>query len=237
MPGKKYDAARQAVRGADEDDIELLEPVEALRRVKEFAYADFDETVEVSVRLGVDPRQADQLVRGTVVLPAGTGKEVTVLVFARGPKAREAEEAGADYAGAEYIEKVEEENWLGFDVAIATPDMMSEVGKLGRILGPRGLMPTPKAGTVTMDVGKAVEEAKAGKIEFRVDRGGNVHAPIGKVSFSVDELEENFQALMDAILRQRPAAAKGAYVRTVTVSSTMGPGARIEPGRFRIATT
>lgn len=237
MGGKRYEAARQAIRGADEEDVELLEPREALRRMKEFAYADFDETVEVSMRLGVDPRQADQLVRGTVVLPEGTGKEVRVLVFARGPKAREAEEAGADFAGPEYIEKIEEENWLDFDVAIATPDMMSEVGKLGRLLGPRGLMPTPKAGTVTMDVGQAVEEAKAGKIEFRVDRGGNIHAPIGKVSFSVDELEENFTALMDAVLRQRPAAAKGAYVRSVTVSSTMGPGARIQPGRFRQART
>lgn len=236
MGGKRYRTARRAIRGEGDEDVDLLEPREALRMVQEFAYADFDETVEASIRLGVDPRQADQLVRGTVVLPAGTGKEVRVLVLARGPKAREAEEAGADYAGPDYVEKIEEENWLDFDVAIATPDMMSEVGKLGRILGPRGLMPTPKAGTVTMDVADAVADAKAGKIEFRVDRGGNLHAPIGKVSFSLDELEANFTALMDAVLRQRPAGAKGAFVRSVTVSSTMGPGARIEPGRFRQAT-
>lgn len=227
--GKRYADAAAAVE-ADTN----YGPREAMEAVKETAYADFDETVEAAVRLGVDPRQADQVVRGTVVLPAGTGKEVTVLVFARGPAATEAEEAGADYAGPEYIDKVEE-GWLDFDVAIATPDMMGDVGKLGRILGPRGLMPTPKAGTVTEDVGRAVEEAKAGKIEFRVDRHGNVHAPIGKVSFSAEELEENFLALMDEILRQRPAAAKGAYVRSATVSSTMGPGVPVEPGLFRRA--
>lgn len=231
--GKQYRTAAGAIKGDDG----LLESREALRRVKEFAYADFDETVEVAARLGVDPRQADQLVRGTVVLPAGTGKEIKVLVFARGPKATEAEESGADFVGTDYIEKIEEEGWTGFDVAIATPDLMKDVAKLGRILGPRGLMPTPKAGTVTEEIGEAVENAKAGMIEFRVDRNGIVHAPIGKVSFDVDALERNFDALMDAILRQRPAAAKGAYVRSLTVSSTMGPGAKVDPNLYRRVTS
>lgn len=207
-------------------------PGEALELVKKLAYADFDETVEASVRLNVDPRQADQVVRGTVVLPAGTGKEVRVVALTRGQKATEAEEAGADYAGAEYVDEIED-GWLDFDVVVATPDMMGEVGKLGPLLGPRGLMPTPKAGTVTEDVGRAVEEAKAGKIEFRVDRTGNVHAPIGRVSFSVEELEENFHALMDEILQQRPASAKAPYVKNVGVSSTMGPGVPVDAARYR----
>lgn len=228
--GKKYEDAARAVL---EDGDPPFAPEDAFRKVKESAYAAFDETVEVAVRLGVDPRQADQVVRGTVVLPAGTGKEVRVVVFAEGPKAREAEEAGADYVGVEYIEKVEE-GWLEFDTAIAHPSMMGDVGKLGRILGPRGLMPTPKAGTVTEDIGRAVEEAKAGKIEFRVDREGNVHVPIGKASFEVEGLLENFRALMDALLRQRPAAAKGAYVRSITASSTMGPAVPVEATRFRL---
>lgn len=225
--GKRY---RDAVGLLDAE--RTYEPREAVGLVKEMAFADFDETVEVSVRLGVDPRQADQVVRGTVVLPAGTGSEVRVLVLARGARATEAEEAGADFVGDEYIEKIED-GWLDFDVAIASPDMMQDVGKLGRILGPRGLMPTPKAGTVTEDVGTAVEEAKAGKIEFRVDRAGNVHAPVGKVSFEAEGLLANFNALMDAILHQRPSAAKGAYVRSVTVSSTMGPGVPVDPYLFR----
>ena len=225
--GKKYREAR----GLLEEDREYT-PAEALTRVRETAFADFDETVDVAVRLGVDPRQADQVVRGTVVLPAGTGTDVKVLALTQGPGATEAEEAGADYVGPEYIEKIED-GWLDFDVAIATPDMMGQVGKLGRILGPRGLMPTPKAGTVTEDVGRAVEEAKAGKIEFRVDRAGNVHAPIGKVSFSTEELEENFEALMDAILRQRPASAKPPYVLTVAVSSTMGPSVPVDTALYR----
>ena len=225
--GKQYREAASVL-----DPEHKYEPSEATGLVKELAYAGFDETVEAAVRLNVDPRQADQVVRGTVVLPAGTGKEIRVLVLARGPKATEAEEAGADYAGPEYIEKIED-GWLDFDVAIATPDMMGDVGKLGRILGPRGLMPTPKAGTVTQDVRKAVEEAKAGKIEFRVDRAGNVHAPIGKVSFSTEELDRNFDALMDAILRQRPASAKAPYVLGVTLSSTMGPGVKVDPYLFR----
>ncbi len=225
--GKRYQAAV-----AELDLQERLEPTEALERVKALASAGFDETVELAVRLGVDPRKADQMVRGTVVLPAGTGKTVRVLALARGEKAREAEEAGADYVGTEYIERIQE-GWLDFDVAIATPDMMKDVGKLGRILGPRGLMPTPKAGTVTMDVGKAVRESKAGKIEFRVDRNGNVHAPIGKASFAVEDLRRNLDAMMEGILRQRPAAAKGRYVRSVTVSSTMGPGISIDENLYR----
>lgn len=225
--GKQYADASATI-----DRAAPLEPAEALERVKDAAYAKFDETVEVAVRLGVDPRHADQIVRGTVVLPAGTGRDVRVLVLAQGDKAREAEEAGADFVGADYVAKIEG-GWVDFDVAIATPDMMREVGKLGRILGPRGLMPTPKAGTVTPDVTKAVSEAKAGRIEFRVDKFGNVHAPIGKVSFDLSKLEANLKALMDAIRRQRPAAAKGSYIRSVTVSSTMGPGVPIDPYIYR----
>jgi len=227
--GKKY---RDAV-----GTVELgskLEPPAAIEKVKQMAFAGFDETVEVVFRLGVDPRKADQIVRGTVVLPAGTGRTVRILVLAQGDPAREAEEAGADYVGTEYMEKIEG-GWLDFDVAIATPDLMKEVGKLGRVLGPRGLMPTPKAGTVTMDVGRAVGEAKAGKIEFRVDRTGNVHAPIGKVSFEAGKLMENFDAIADAIVRNKPSAAKGTYVKSVTVSSTMGPGVSIDPNLFRRA--
>jgi large subunit ribosomal protein L1 len=225
--GKGYRAATATV-----DLDQPREPREALETVKELAFARFDETVDVAIRLGVDPRHADQIVRGTVVLPEGTGREVRVLVIAQGDQAREAEEAGADYVGTEYVEKIEG-GWLEFDVAIATPDMMKNVGKLGRILGPRGLMPTPKAGTVTMDVGRVVKESKAGRIEFRVDKTGIVHAPIGKVSFAIAALEENFEALMGAIKRNRPSAAKGTYIRSVTVSSTMGPGVGIDPNLFR----
>ena len=225
--GKGYRAATAAV-----DLEEFRGPREALEAVKELSYAKFDETVDVAVRLGVDPRHADQIVRGTVVLPAGTGRDVRVLVLAQGDKAREAEEAGADYVGAEYVEKIQG-GWLDFDVAIATPDMMKDVGKLGRVLGPRGLMPTPKAGTVTMDVARVVKESKAGRIEFRVDKTGIIHAPVGKVSFGVDALVENFTSLMEAIKRNRPSAAKGTYVRSVTVSSTMGPGVRIDPNLYR----
>ena len=225
--GKGYRAATAAV-----DLDQPREPREALETVKELAFARFDETVDVAIRLGVDPRHADQIVRGTVVLPEGTGRDVRVLVIAQGDQAREAEEAGADYVGTEYVEKIEG-GWLEFDVAIATPDMMKNVGKLGRILGPRGLMPTPKAGTVTMDVGRVVKESKAGRIEFRVDKTGIVHAPIGKVSFAIAALEENFEALMGAIKRNRPSAAKGTYIRSVTVSSTMGPGVSIDPNLYR----
>jgi large subunit ribosomal protein L1 len=204
---------------------------DALRQVKEMAYAKFDETVDAAVRLGVDPRKADQVVRGTVVLPAGTGRTVRVLAFVQGDKVAEASEAGADYVGTEYIEKIEA-GWYDFDVAIATPDLMKDVAKLGRILGPRGLMPTPKAGTVTMDVSRAVREAKAGKIEFRVDRTGNVHAPIGKVSFDLEKLVTNMDALMREITRLKPSASKGRYVRSVTVSSTMGPGVSIDENLY-----
>jgi large subunit ribosomal protein L1 len=196
------------------------------------AFAKFDETVDVAVRLGVDPRHADQIVRGTVVLPAGTGRDVRVLVIAQGDKAREAEEAGADYVGTEYVDKIQG-GWLDFDVAITTPDMMKDVGKLGRVLGPRGLMPTPKAGTVTLDVSRVVKESKAGRIEFRVDKTGIVHAPVGKVSFAIEALLENFDALMEAIKRNRPSASKGTYIRSVTVSSTMGPGVSIDPNLYR----
>jgi large subunit ribosomal protein L1 len=226
--GKKYrQAATTVPKGIKFDD-----PARALETVKEAAFAKFDETVEVSVRLGVDPRHADQIVRGTVILPHGTGKSVRVLVLADGEQARAGEEAGADYVGLEYVDKIKE-GWLEFDVAIATPNVMGQVGQLGRVLGPRGLMPTPKAGTVTMDVAKAVGEVKAGKIEFRVDRTGNVHIPIGKVSFDVERLAQNMSAVMDVIMRAKPSAAKGTYIRNVTVSSTMGPGVGIDPNLYR----
>jgi len=222
--GKKYEVAAKEI-----DRSVMLEPEEALSLVKKVAPAKFDETVEVSVRLGVDPRHADQQVRGAVVLPNGTGRTARVLVFAKGEKHKEAENAGADFVGAEdMIEKIQG-GWLDFDVAIATPDMMGAVGKLGRVLGPRGLMPNPKTGTVTFDVDRAVKEVKAGKIEYRTDKAGIIHAPIGKVSFEIDKLKENFATLIDALVRAKPAAAKGTYLRTITVSSTMGPGVKINP--------
>lgn len=227
--GKRFAAARTAVPTGVK-----FAPDEAVKLVKELAFAKFDETIEVATRLGVDPRKADQIVRGTVVLPHGTGKTVRVLVIAQGEKAQEAEDAGADYVGVEYVEKIQG-GWLDFDVCVVTPDLMGKVGPLGRVLGPRGLMPTPKAGTVTLDVGRAVSEIKAGKIEFRVDKTGNVHAPIGKVSFSEDQLQENLGAFMDQIVRARPSATKGTYVRSVTVSSTMGPGVGIDPNLYRRA--
>ena len=224
--GKKYQEALKQF-----DRQEFYDVPEAIELVKQIANAKFDETVEAAVRLGVNPKHADQQVRGAVVLPHGTGKNVRVLVFAKGEKAAEAEAAGADIVGAEeLIEKIQG-GWLDFDVAIASPDMMSLVGRLGRILGPRGLMPNPRTGTVTMDVGKAVQESKAGKIEYRVDRAGNIHAPIGKVSFPVEKLEENFRTLMDALIKAKPAAARGQYVRSVTLSSTMGPGVRVNIAR------
>lgn len=225
--GKKYVTAEKRVQ-----EGLAYEPAQALELVKSGAFAKFDETVEVAVRLGVDPRHADQIVRGTVVLPAGTGKSVRVLVIAVGDKAREAEAAGADFVGTEYLARIKD-NWLDFDVLIATPDQMGQLGALGRILGPRGLMPNPKAGTVTFDVGRAVREVKAGKIEFRVDKGGNVHAAIGKVSFPVEALQTNFSAFMDQIVRSKPAAAKGVYVRNVAVSSTMGPGVTVDNTPYR----
>jgi large subunit ribosomal protein L1 len=225
--GKKYMAAAK-----NRDIATIYQPKQALDIVKKSSFAKFDETVEIAVRLGVDPRHADQVVRGTVVLPAGTGKSVRVLVIAVGDKAREAEEAGADFVGAEYVQKIKD-GWLDFDVLIATPDQMGQLGALGRVLGPRGLMPNPKAGTVTFNVGNAVRETKAGKIEFRVDKAGNVHAPIGKVSFGLEALETNFTAFMDQIVRAKPAAAKGVYVKNVSVSSTMGPGVTIDINPYR----
>jgi large subunit ribosomal protein L1 len=225
--GKKFrDSAKRI------DVATKYQPRQALELVKSGAFAKFDETVEVAVRLGVDPRHADQVVRGTVVLPAGTGSTVRVLVIAAGDKAREAEAAGADHVGVEYIQRIKD-GFLDFDVMIATPDQMGQVGQLGRVLGPRGLMPNPKAGTVTFDVGRAVRETKAGKIEFRVDKGGNVHAAIGKVSFPIESLETNFAAFMDTIVRSKPAAAKGVYVKNVAISSTMGPGVTLDTTPYR----
>mgnify|MGYP000988910877 CR=1 FL=1 len=226
--GKKYlDSAKLVER------TRLYDPEEALELVQKIAKANFDETIELSVRLGVDPRHADQQVRGAVVLPHGTGRTVKVLVFAKGEKAKEAEEAGADFVGAEdMIAKIQNENWFGFDVCVATPDMMGMVGRLGRILGPKGLMPNPKSGTVTMDVAKAVKDIKAGKVEYRVDKSAIIHVPIGKKSFGTEKLKENLDTIMDAIIKAKPAAAKGTYLRSVVISSTMSPGIKINPARF-----
>ncbi len=225
--GKKFRKAAES-----RDIATAYQAKQALEIIKTKAFAKFDETVDVAVRLGVDPRHADQIVRGTVVLPAGTGKSVRVLVIAVGDKAKEAEAAGADFVGTEYVAKIKE-GWLDFDIMIVTPDQMGQVGALGRVLGPRGLMPNPKAGTVTFDVARAVKETKAGKIEFRVDKGGNIHAAIGKVSFPLESLETNFTALMDTIVRSKPSASKGVYVKTVAVSSTMGPGVRVDTTPYR----
>ncbi|HEU5466350.1 MAG TPA: 50S ribosomal protein L1 [Gemmatimonadales bacterium] len=224
--GKKFRAAVGQL-----EPRKLYPAKEAVEKVKSTAFAKFDESVDISVRLGVDPKHADQIVRGTVSLPHGTGKSVRVLVIAQGDKAKEAEAAGADAVGVEYLQKIKD-GWLDTDVIVATPDVMGQLGPLGKVLGPRGLMPNPKAGTVTMDVTKAVKELKAGKIEFRVDKAGIVHAPIGKRSFQVNALEENLHAFMDAIVRAKPAAAKGHYVRSVTVSSTMGPGIHLDPAVY-----
>ncbi|HEY6420566.1 MAG TPA: 50S ribosomal protein L1 [Candidatus Binataceae bacterium] len=224
MAGKKF---REAEKKIDRDHRYTLE--EAIKLVVDNKVAKFDETVEIAVRLGVDPRQADQNVRGTVVLPHGTGKVARVLVIAKGDKEREAREAGADFVGGDdVIKKIQEENWLDFDRVIATPDMMGQVGRIGKILGPRGLMPNPKVGTVTFDVAKAVGEVKAGKVDYRVDKAGVVHARIGKVSFGEGKLLENANSLLGAILRAKPASAKGNYVRSVALSSTMGPGVKID---------
>jgi large subunit ribosomal protein L1 len=230
MPkGKKYtDAAKRF------DRDRLHEPVEAIDLVKNLASAKFDETVEAVFRLGVDPRKADQMLRGTVSLPQGTGKSVRVAVFAQGDAARAAEEAGADVVGAEDLVARVEGGFMDFDVAIATPDLMGQVGKLGRALGPRGLMPNPKTGTVTPDVAKAVGEFKAGRVEYRTDRYGNVHVPIGKVSFAQDALVENYSAVLEELTRAKPAAAKGKYVKSVSLSSTMGPGVKIDPNRVKV---
>ncbi len=226
--GKNYNASKELI-----DRSKLYDVREGLETVLNTAKCKFDETIEVSVRLGVDSRHADQQVRGAVVLPHGTGKTVRVLVFAKADKAREAQEAGADFIGDEdTIKKIQQENWFGFDVCVATPDMMGLVGRIGRILGPKGLMPNPKSGTVTMDVAKAIQDIKAGKVEYRVDKTNIVHCPIGKKSFGVDKLEENLTTLMEAIIKAKPAAAKGTYIRSLVVSSTMGPGVKFNSMRF-----
>ncbi len=226
--GKKYIEGAKLIERA-----KLYEAGEALDICTKTATAKFDETIECHIRLGVDSRHADQQVRGAVVLPNGTGKKVRVLVFAKGDKVQDALDAGAEYAGAEeYMQKIQSEGWMDFDVVIASPDMMGIVGRLGKILGPRGLMPNPKAGTVTPDVGRAVTEAKAGKIEYRLDKTNIIHCPIGKASFGTEKLQENFDTLMGAVVKAKPAAAKGQYVKSCVVSATMGPGVRINPARF-----
>jgi large subunit ribosomal protein L1 len=228
--GKRY---LEALKGYDRD--RLYAPIEAAELVKSLAKARFDETVELAVRLGVDPRRADQIVRGSLSLPAGSGRTARVAVFAAGEQAAEARAAGADIVGADdLVLRIEKEGFLAFDVAIATPDLMAQVGRLGRVLGPRGLMPNPKTGTVTTDVAKAVAEFKAGRVEYRTDRVGNVHLPIGKVSFDRAQLLDNYRAVIDELLRAKPAAAKGRYIRSLTLSSTMGPGVRIDPAKARI---
>ena len=226
--GKKYNEAAKLVTKGVQYDVP-----EAMAILKKTATAKFDETIEAHIRLGVDGRHADQQVRGAVVLPHGTGKTVKVLVFAKGPKVDEALAAGADYIGDdETVQKIQKENWFDFDVVVATPDMMGVVGRLGRVLGPKGLMPNPKAGTVTMDVTKAVNDIKAGKIEYRLDKANIIHVPLGKASFTEEQLADNFQALMGAIIKAKPAAAKGQYLRSVTVASTMGPGIKVNPSKL-----
>jgi len=224
---KKSKAYQEALKKFDRNH--LYDPAEALQLVKEMSASKFDETVEVHIKLGVDPRHADQQVRGTVSLPHGTGKTRKVLVFAKGEKQKEAETAGADYVGAEELAEKIQGGWFDFDVAVATPDMMAVVGKLGKILGPRGLMPNPKAGTVTFDIERTINELKAGRIEYRVDKTAIIHAPIGRVSFEIDKLMDNMNSFAEALIKARPAAAKGQYMRSVTVCSTMGPGVKIYP--------
>ena len=225
---KKYVEALSKV-----DRTRMYDAKEALTLVSEIANAKFDETVEAHIKLGVDSRHADQQVRGAVVLPHGTGKTKRVLVFAKGAKAAEAEAAGADFVGAEeLVQKIQGENWFEFDIVVATPDMMGVVGRLGRVLGPKGLMPNPKSGTVTFDVAKAIDEIKAGKVEYRLDKTNIIHVPVGKVSFGGEKLAENFAALMDAIVKAKPAAAKGQYLRSIAVASTMGPGVKINPAKI-----
>ena len=226
--GKKYLESKKLI-----DDTKLYDPDEAIALVKQTGKAKFDETVELSIRLGVDPRHADQQVRGAVILPHGTGRVVRVLVFAKGEKAEEARAAGADYVGDDdLVEKIRGENWFEFDVCVATPDMMGTVGKIGRILGPKGLMPNPKSGTVTMDVAKAVEDIKGGKVEYRIDKTAIAHCPIGKVSFEEAKLVENLQTLMEAVIKARPTSAKGVYLRSLYLSTTMGPSIRLNPLKF-----
>jgi large subunit ribosomal protein L1 len=225
---KKKVSARENV-----DRSKKYSLTEGLQTVVESAYAKFDESVDVAVKLGVDPRHADQMVRGTCVLPHGTGKTVRVLAFAKAEKEKEARDAGADYVGAEDLAKKIQEGWLDFDKAVATPDMMAVVGRLGKILGPRGMMPNPKVGTVTFDIGKAVSELKGGKVEFRVEKAGIVHCPIGRVSFGFDKLAENFKALIESIFRLKPSASKGVYLRGIALSTTMGPGLKLDPQEMR----
>ena len=223
MAGKKLVEALKKV-----DRLKLYEPREAIELIKELAFAKFDETVEVHIRTGVDPRHADQVIRGSASLPAGTGKTRRVVAFAQGDKIREAEEAGADVAGAEDLVQRIQGGWLDFDVAVATPDMMGLVGRLGRVLGPRGLMPNPRTGTVTPDVGRVIREVKGGRIDFRVDKTAVIHMPIGRVSFEPDKLMQNLGAAVDAVVRAKPSAAKGVYIRTITITTTMGPGVKLE---------
>lgn len=231
--GKKYQESIKLV-----DRHNFYDVNEALELVLQTAKASFDETVDLAIKLGVDPKHADQQVRGAVVLPNGTGRTRTVLVIAKGDKIKEAEDAGADYVGGEdLVEKIQTENWLDFDVVVSTPDMMGVVGKIGRILGPQGLMPNPKSGTVTFDVGQAVEEIKAGKVEYRVDKDSIVHVPIGKVSFGAEKLKENYETMMDTMLKAKPAASKGRYFKSVVLSSTMGPGIKVNPQKFAVVET
>ena len=225
--GKKYTDSAKLI-----DSQKLYDPEEAVALVKQTAKAKFDETIEIPLRMGVDPRHADQQIRGTVVLPNGTGKKLTVLVFAKGPKADEALAAGADFVGAEDMVAKIQGGWFGFDVCVATPDMMGVVGRLGRVLGPKGLMPSPKAGTVTMNVTQAVRDIKAGKVEYRVDKTAIIHCPLGKASFTEQALGENLRALMDAIIKAKPATAKGTYIRSAVISSTMGPGIKLNSLKF-----
>ncbi|WP_213818891.1 50S ribosomal protein L1 [Garciella nitratireducens] len=228
--GKKY---LESIKKIDRE--KLYDLSEAVELVQKTATANFDETVEAHIRLGVDSRHADQQVRGAIVLPHGTGKKVKVLVFAKGDKIAEAQDAGADYVGGEeYIEKIQKENWFDFDVVVATPDMMGLVGRLGRILGPKGLMPNPKSGTVTFDVGKAIKDIKAGKVEYRLDKTNIIHVPIGKVSFGTQKLQENLSTLLEAIIKAKPSASKGQYLKSIVISSTMGPGIKINPAKLMI---
>ena len=226
--GKKYIDSKKLI-----DSTKLYDPAEAIELVKQTAKAKFDETIELSIRLGVDPRHADQQVRGTVVLPHGTGKKVRVLVFAKGDKAKEAEAAGADFVGdADLVAKIQSENWFGFDVCVATPDMMGTIGRIARLLGPKGLMPNPKSGTVTMDVTKAISDIKAGKVEYRIDKTAIAHCPIGKISFDSDKLVENMTTLMEAVIKAKPATAKGTYIKSLYMSSTMGPAIKVNSLKF-----
>ena len=226
--GKKYTDSRKLI-----DNLKQYDPEEAVALVKQTGKAKFDETIELAIRLGVDPRHADQQVRGTVVLPHGTGKKVRVLVFAKGDKAKEAEAAGADFVGeADLVAKIQSENWFGFDVCVATPDMMGTIGRIARLLGPKGLMPNPKSGTVTMDVTKAIHDIKAGKVEYRIDKTAIAHCPIGKISFDSDKLVENMTTLMEAVIKAKPATAKGTYIKSLYMSSTMGPAIKINSLKF-----